>query len=274
VIDLGIDESRIAGRNVLVVSAVIGQTSMMRKLAREWKKDLADNGVDYFHAKDHWNGRSKPYHGLSNQKRRELLQTLIADVHRFAHIGLSVSINIEEYERLTTPRFRSDWGAPYAFAIQMMMLLIYIDLKERKREHEVVNFLIEDGNHVGQAYEIISKVPHTKEAFLNLGTLTRGGKLNNPILQAADLLAYGCCQYVSTGQSRVYMQLVARHAQQFPRLECSEKIIEMIQRDINANFERRRELRLRERITTTDRTPPAAKVDEVDSVPGPSKSNV
>jgi hypothetical protein len=132
----------------------------------------------------------------------------------------------------------------------MMMLLIHIDLKDRGREHEVVNFLIEDGHaNVRQACEIISNTRQTKHSFLKLGNYGCGGKLNNPILQAADLLAYGTCQYVSTGRSLMY-QRVARNAQarQFLRLECTSEIIEKIKSEINASFERRHELHLREHL--------------------------
>src|SRR6202021_3460659 len=104
-----------------------------------------------------------------------------------------VSIDTEEYERISSQRFRNNWGAPYSFAIQMLMLLVYMHLSERGKEDQVVNFLIEDGHsNIGQAMEIIGKSVHSKNTFIRLGSLEKGGKLNNPILQAADLLAYAC----------------------------------------------------------------------------------
>jgi hypothetical protein len=245
VIDCGLDESE-SSKGILVVSAVVGQTSHMRKLATNWKKDLEISNVDFFHAKEHWNRKSKPYHGLSNRKRKQLLLSLIGHIRKFAYRGISVSIDPKEYRTLTTNRFRSNWGAPYSFAVQMLMLLIYFDLEARKREHEVVNFLLEDGHaNVVQAEEIIRGAGHTKAPFLNVGSCGRGGKLNNPILQSADLLAYGNCQYVSTGDSQIYRQLVGRTSDQFFRFACDKSLIEQIKRDINDTFERRRELRLK-----------------------------
>jgi hypothetical protein len=245
VIDCGMDES-LSSAGILVVSALVGQSSMMARLSKIWQRDLEAFGVDFFHAKEHWNKRSRAYHGLSNAKRRQLLLRLIDHVRKFSYRGISVSIRPEEYKTWTTNRFRSNWGAAYSFAIQMLMLLIYQDLEDRKRTHEIVNFLLEDGHpNANQALDIISGVGNTKRPFLNLGTFGRGGKLNNPSLQAADLLAYGNCQFVSNGDSRIYRQLVGRTEKRFFRLECNRDLVDLIKQEINSNFDRRRELRLK-----------------------------
>jgi Protein of unknown function (DUF3800) len=244
VIDCGIDESGRPEKNLLVVSAVIGQTSMMKKLATAWKKDLADNRVDFFHAKDHWNLRAKAYHRLSMNKRSALLSRLIGYIHKHAEMGCSVAIDVKEYKRITSERFRSNWGAPYAFAVQMLMILISIDLQKRNRLHESVNILIEEGPHVRQACEIIGKAKGNKNAFIRVATYGCGGKKDNPILQAADLLAYGCCEYLSTGKSRMYTNLAGPEPQRFPCLPFNAELIEMLKRDISANIELRSKLRL------------------------------
>ncbi len=248
VIDCGIDESRRSGEQLLVVSALIGQTSLMGKLAKAWKSDLATERVDFFHAKEHWNLRAKPYRGLSNSKRRALLSRLTGHIHKYAEMGLSVVIDVEEYERITSPRFRSNWGAPYAFAVQMLMILIHLDLEDRKRAHEGVNILVEDGPHVYQALEIIDKAKGNENAFIRVVTSGHGPKKDNPILQAADLLAYGSCQYLSTGESRIYSGLVRPKPERFPWLHCNTELVEMVKRDINADIQRRRDLHINVRL--------------------------
>ncbi len=75
VIDIGIDESK--SGPLLVVSAIVGKTSPMRKLDAEWKRELVSSGVDYFHAQEHWNLRSKSYHGISREERERLLKSLV-----------------------------------------------------------------------------------------------------------------------------------------------------------------------------------------------------
>src|ERR1700730_3247123 len=117
----------------------------MSRTATAASRDLRQANVDFFHAREHWNLKSKPYHGLSVTKRKELLAKLIRHINTFCHVGFSVTLDAEEYKALTDNRFRSDWGAPYSFAIQMLFLLIYTDLARRRRTHEAVNVLIEDG---------------------------------------------------------------------------------------------------------------------------------
>jgi len=248
VIDCGIDESKRGGSSLLVVSAMIGQTPNMRKLAVEWRKELANYGVDFFHAKEHWNGHAKPYHGLSMAKRGTLLSRLIRQIHRCVEIGLSVGIDVEEYNKITSSRFRSNWGAPYAFAVQILMVLAYLDLKKRNRLHEDVNVLVEEGPHVLQALEIVGKAKNADDAFIHVVSSGQGSKRDNPILQAGDLLAYGCCQYLATGHSRMYNQLRAHKYPRLAHLVCNADLIESIKRDINASIERKRELRLQERL--------------------------
>jgi hypothetical protein len=68
VIDVGIDESK--SGSLLVVSAIVGKTSPMRKLHISWKSELTEAGIDYFHAKEHWNLKSKAYHGINKRRFR------------------------------------------------------------------------------------------------------------------------------------------------------------------------------------------------------------
>jgi len=250
VIDIGFDESGTPLKNLLVVSAIIGQTSKMRELAERWGQDLRANGVDFYHSKDHWNRRSKPYHRLSMTKRKVLLSRLIAHIHKYFNIGISAHIDTEEYKRLTTPEFRTDWGSPYAFTMQMLWLSIHLYLKSRKAEHEVVNILIEDGHtNVRQAFEMISKAKGMTDPVFKLGTYECGPKQNNPILQAADLLAYSCCQRLSSGASRMYSQLTSATPKKFTVLNCNTELIKVMERTLSEELvRRRRSRRLKSRL--------------------------
>jgi hypothetical protein len=127
----------------------------------------------------------------------------------------------------------------------MLMLQVYFDLEKRKREHEIVNFLLEDGHpNVSQGLDIARRAGQTKNPFLKVGTCGLRGKVNNPILQSADRLAYGACQFISTGDSRIYRQLVGRTNGQFTRFACDRSLVETIKREIDSTFQRRRELRI------------------------------
>lgn len=250
-IDCGIDESQPLRQDLIFVSAIIGQTSKMAKLAKAWEAHLNECGVDYFHAKEHWNKRSKAYHGLSTRKRKMLLDRFVELIRKHVHLGISVRIDIAEYMRVTSQRFRSNWGAPYSFAIQMLILGIYRDLLQRKQLHETVNVLIEDGHkNLNQILEMLSKSMGQPDALIKLGNYGEGRKLGNPILQAADLLAYGSCQQFSSGKSagirnsEMFTKLASKDPAKFPTVFCNEALIVSIKEGIDGSFARRRELRL------------------------------
>lgn len=256
-IDCGIDESQPVRKDVIFVSAIIGQTPKMAKLTRAWQKELDDNNVDYFHAKEHWNKRAKPYHNLSMRKRKKLLDRLAKLTRRHVHLGISVRIDIAEYMRVTSQRFRNNWGAPYSFAIQMLILGIHRDLLHRKQLHETVNVLIEDGHkNLDQILEMLSKSIGKSDALIKIGNYGKGPKLGNPILQAADMLAYGSCQQFSSGKnvtirkSEMFAKLASKDPSRFPTVFCNEALIASIKEGIDGSFARRRELRLKSMTPT------------------------
>jgi len=201
VIDIGIDESESGSR--LVVSGIVGKTSPMRKLDAEWKAELAKAGVDYFHAKEHWNLRSKAYHGISTDAREKLLNRLVLHLHHRFLFGASSIIDEAEYRDCTTPRFRSQYGSAYAWGFQSLMLTILVELTRQKRANQPVNILIEDGHkNAQQAIGFIrAKKKRNSAMGIRLGSYGLGGKRDNPILQAADLLAFGVCEFHTKGNS-------------------------------------------------------------------------
>lgn len=247
-VDIGIDESVPKSSDLLIVSAVLGQTALMKKMDSAWSRELRDDGVDFFHAKDHWNAKYAPYHGLSMTKRKALLAALVEHFRRFAQAGITVSIKPEEYKGITSNAFRSDWGAPYAFAIQILMLMIYLDLHHRERTHEEANILIEEGHkNLGQVAEIIPKMKSNDSSFLRLNSYSHGSKKGSPILQAADMLVYSAGKHIVSGDSRIYRQLASRvRPRQFQRLHITPEHISMLKRDLDASSERKRQERLRQ----------------------------
>lgn len=149
---------------------------------------------------------------------------------------------------MTSNAFRSDWGALYTFAIQILVLLVHLDLEHRERTHEEVNILIEEGHkNLGQVDEIIRKMKGNDKSFLRLKSYGHGSKKGNPILQAADMLAYSAGQHIVSGDSRMYRQLASRvKPRQFQRLHITPEHISMLKADIDASSERKRQERLQQ----------------------------
>lgn len=203
VVDVGIDESKSSETSLLVVSAIIGNTGQMKKMSKSWSRDLEAIGVDYFHAKDHWNGKSKPYHGIDRPAREKLAAQLISRITRRFDFGASALVNEDEYRREASDRFRSQYGSPYAFAFQMTMAIIFLELTRQGRANQPVNILIEDGHaNARQAIALIEqKNKKRSNAGLTIGTYGLGRKIGQPVLQAADMLAYGVREFHATGES-------------------------------------------------------------------------
>jgi hypothetical protein len=239
VINIGIDESK--SGSLLVLSAIVGKTRPMEKLNNEWSAELSRSGIDYFHAKDHWNLKAKAYHGISMRERQTLLDRLILHLqHRFM-FGTSTIIDESEHRQSTSERFRSQYGSPYGWAFQMLMMSILVKLTTDGKSTQPVNILIEEGHpNCGQAMGFIE---HKKKLNSNKGlrvkTYGKGGKKDNPILQAADMLAFGVNEYHSKGESVFASRLASKKGKnRFFELKSDQSSIEAVTSDIRGNQER------------------------------------
>ena len=218
-----------------MISAIVGKTALMRKLTVEWKRELATSGVDYFHATEHWNGRSKPYHGIGHDEREELLARLIRHLHSRFLFGVSAIVDEAEYKTATSERLRSQYGSPYGFGFQLVMALVLLELVRLKRQNQPVNILIEDGHvNAGQAIEFIKhKKKLNSPKGLKIGTYGLGGKIDNPVLQAADLLAFGTCEYTTKGHSEFAARIVPEiYANRFRVLPWDVSSVRNLKADI------------------------------------------
>lgn len=208
VIDIGIDESQ--SGSMLVVSAIVGNTRSMRKLDSEWRRELNQSGVDYFHAKDHWNPKASAYHGINKDARERLLNKLVRHLHRRFLFGASAIIDQEQYRNLNSDRFRSQYGSPYGWGFQLVMLQVLLELHMQERLNQPVNILIEDGHkNCQQVIGLIKeKTLKSSQKGLLVNSYGLGCKLKHPILQAADLLAFGICEAHVKGYSDFAARLI------------------------------------------------------------------
>ena len=242
-IDIGIDESQ--SGSLLVVSAIVGRTRLMRKLSVEWKRELAESGVDFIHSKDHWNMKYKPYHGISRGEREKLLSSVICHLHSRFLFGVSTIVDEMKYKDCSSDRFRSQFGSPYGWGFQMLMVMIYLHLIELRIHEQPVNILIEDGHATcQQAMQFIrrKKDLEVKDGprCLRVNSYGLGGKQGNPILQAADILAYGVCEYHATGFSDFAARLAAdKRGTRLYELPWDESSVEAAKYDINRHREMR-----------------------------------
>jgi hypothetical protein len=207
-IDWGMDESGDPNQKMLVVSAVIGQSSRMRKLERRWLIDLERYGVDYFHARKHWNLSAGCYHHISVRKRKELLAGLSASIGKYCVASLGAEISISEFEASVSPRFKNTFGSAYAYGVNLLLVMTRLLLGRTSDTHQAINILIEDGHrNANQAIEQISIWGQKPGAVLKISSCGLGDKKSHPILQAADLIAYGWWQFKSGTDPRMFSAL-------------------------------------------------------------------
>jgi hypothetical protein len=207
-LDYGFDES--GKGDILIVSAQIGRTDRLSRFSRKWQTVLGKAGIEYFHSKDYGNLDKGIFRGLSAKDRLRLLGRLCGLIHAFVDVGFSAQICISEYKRLTTPEFRSRWGSPYSYAAQVVALSAYSYLKDKGLDREPVNILFEWGHkNVGQAINQFSEVAKSGSTFLRVKTCGGGAKKDNPILQAADMLAYSQWQRFQGQEHDIYNELNA-----------------------------------------------------------------
>lgn len=190
-IDLGYDESGHGDR--LLISMQLAITDQAKKLKRQWDKRLKKDSIPYFHAKEFSNYSYGVFAGLDRAQRLKLLNNLSKLSQQHLSIGITAKITKTAYDKRTTQPFRSRWGTAYTFAIQMLVASAYLYAEHRNLQPEF-NILIEDGHKHSQ--QALQSLQETKKAGLvfaipsRILTLGLGSKVDHPILQAADMLAY------------------------------------------------------------------------------------
>jgi hypothetical protein len=210
-VDLGYDESGEVGGDILIVSAQLGITKSVRRMAKLWKKELRKSRIPYFHSKDYRNYSGGVFRDLSKPKREHLLETLSQYARLRLEIGLTAWISQKTYMTKTDEHFRSKWATAYPFTVAVLALAAYLYL-ERFDLGLDVNILIEDGHkNIGQALDIIRTLKETPKSKgitpLNILSYGVGSKKDHPILQSADMLAFSEWQNMSSGDKEIYNAL-------------------------------------------------------------------
>jgi hypothetical protein len=211
-VDIGFDES--GDRNTLLLSAQVGVVGKVRKMGTAWKTRLFRDNVDYFHAVEY--DRSSGVFGhLDRRARKELLHCLGSHLRKKMLFGITVKIDPHSYKLRTDNKFRSQWATAYPLAMQAIMLITAIALEKQKLGNEV-NIVLESGHaNVNQALDILLRMKQVqdsgkRELPLRILSAEIGCKVDYPILQAADMLAYSEWQSLNQTRGDIYDELHAK----------------------------------------------------------------
>jgi hypothetical protein len=204
-VDLGYDES--GDETIIIVSMQLCTVQKSRKFKKVWKAELKKAQIPFFHTIDFAKIDSGIFKHLNHKKRQALLQTLSQLIRVRFNIGISVIVDIEKYNSKTNQPFRSKWGTAYSHAVHMLVLASHVYCEQFGLGSDV-NILIEAGHrNSAQVLKILRDVQTLNgrpEALLNIVTVGTGNKKDNPILQAADMLAYSEWRNLKNGKMEIY----------------------------------------------------------------------
>ncbi len=243
VLDSFFDESGKDDGRIIIVSGYVGSSKLMHQLARDWKDVLRDYKVEYWHTSRFRNPNSKLFKHLSKSRRKRLVRELVTAINRRTLMGVTVVMDKERYLSLTSPRFRSQWGAPYVYCVELALIAISTFLKSEGRHDELINILLEEGHK--NAEQAIHHIKILKEDAatadirpLNVGEYGLGEKRKQPALQAADMLAYSSFEEHRKLRRKpeIFGRLVATKRPRYYWREVTAEIIEGSKAGIAALF--------------------------------------
>jgi hypothetical protein len=233
-----IDES--GKGNTLIISAYVVRSGPAHRFAKTWNEVLDRYKVDYWHSKDFRSSKSKLFRHLTKSKRKDMLLELVAPIKKRFSYGITVEINISEYEAMTSPRFRSQWGSKYTWGVNMVFLSLSKHLEADGCNDEVVNVLIEKGHsNLKQAIEHVERFKNPKNAHvIRVGNVGDGHKKDNAGLQAADMLAYGSYEELRKLKRKpeIFGRLVANPAPKHVWMSWNPVLVELGKQGVEALY--------------------------------------
>lgn len=197
VVDLecAFDESGTHGGSPFVcVAGYVMEKDSARALEREWNGvlnwDQLPRPLRHFHmadcAPDPGNAE---FAGLTKQQRIQLVARMIGVIKRNTKLGVAVTVNVAEYEAfLKGHPFYPD---PYVVAAHVALVGIFKFIRINPQIIRRMAYFFESG-HKSQSdanalMQMVFRIPHLKETYAGHAFIP---KLGNPIVQAADLLAW------------------------------------------------------------------------------------
>jgi hypothetical protein len=240
-----IDESLPADKRVLVMSACVSPVSKWNDLNGKWEALLKMFQVPYFHLKDFFNNESSLLKHLSNDDKRSLLLLAIELVKAHVECAFTTMISPREYKRLTTAKFRNDYGSAYRFSASILLLGINNLLTHLSNgNYQIANIFIEDGHP--NAHEVINEISLAKQGsepmadedlqstighidfrrtarVMKIGTYGLGTKVGPQAmlpLQTADIFAYAANRIITSHRSGLARGILASIEQHVDSYNC------------------------------------------------------
>ena len=170
------------------------------KFSGEWQEVLNRYNVPKFHFRvfaDQKRGPNQPdwpYHGWSEEKRRDFLLSLATIIGQRTQFGLSAFFNKRDYDELFPDWWKEMGTTPYMFCIMLFFDAMADELQKRwpLAKESKVSYIFDrnpDLRWTGWVNFFFFLKIHIGEGE-RMGTLSFAESKATPPLQAADMLAY------------------------------------------------------------------------------------
>jgi len=196
-VECWVDESGThAGSPVICMAGYIVEKSQARELEREWNAVLnwaaLEHPLPHFHmsdcAPDPGNGA---FSGISKSHRKEVVSRLIGVIKRRTILGLAATVAANEYREILAGN--PLYPDPYVLTAHMILNGVRTWINKQAASTRRVAYFFEAGHRASQDADAMIKLlfmnPSLKEQCRYAGHAFVP-KLGNPMVQAADLLAW------------------------------------------------------------------------------------
>ena len=179
------------GSEAVAVAGYLSTPDLWQKFEVEWRKTLAEFGIDFFHMTD-FAARRQQFAGWPEEKRRACLSKLIDITNRHVIASVGTVIPVRDYQAAFSKKADNFVGGPYGVAA-MACFSEVAKTFNLIGVHGQVAYVFETGargsGQVHKAFTWLEQNPGSK-AEMRLLALSFQNKREYCPLQAADILAY------------------------------------------------------------------------------------
>jgi len=190
-IEAYLDATAQAKTGYLGVAGYLLPKAQANKFGREWRDVLQRANATHFHA-SRWFPGAPPFDVVPQQVRDTAVNELIDIIRERTEVGVVAFLSEEEFREVTSQAWRNRHGNAYVFLVKWCLFQLRIWLDE-KGDPRTVAFFFEAGDRYSKQANVhlneIAADPE-KRAYWRYRAHDFLNKSDNPVLQAADLLAY------------------------------------------------------------------------------------
>jgi hypothetical protein len=187
------DESGTHGEAAItMIAGFVATIDVWESISAAWAAELAplaEYGVDWFHATECLHG-NRGWRRPRKEKRERLIERL-SDILAGADVSAVWSgVNVDEWDRLTTPKFRSRFPKPYDLCFDEVVRQLWWWSRHHADGGPVSIVFAEQKEYEERSAKTLQAWRRHPEVDRFLGSLTFVRPQKSLPLQAADLLAY------------------------------------------------------------------------------------